>query len=219
MSFASHFPYLINSVVLLGPAGILQRMPDDYKNMFLRYPSLVPARYLRMLVGKMLGVNLKKKLHGDTEAKAAVLNAANSTTSGSSESLDSQTLNVPAVVQWQFDNHQGFVHSFVDSIAHGPLMHQQTDWRKTCAIIRGDSSKVPKSFHSCKFFNSRILVIFEESDGIVVGKEVSEDLTKMLGGADHVEFKVVPEGHGFPVPSSDEVVKHISAFWKLRMIS
>lgn len=50
-------------------------------------------------------------------------------------------------------------------------------------------------------------MIFGESDGIVVAKEVSEDLTKMLGGADHVEFKVVPGGHGFPVPSSDEVVK------------
>lgn len=218
MSFASHFPSLINSLILLAPAGILRRMPDDYKAQYFRYSSLVPASYLRTLVGKIMGVDMKKTPHSETKAKAAVLEEADLHTPRTPKNSDTQTIDVPAAVQWQFDNHQGFVYSFIDSIAHGPLMHQQADWNKTCAIIKGDSSKVPKYIQSCKLFNSKILVIFGQSDGVVVGKEVSEDLSKMLDGSAHVEYKMVPGGHGFPVPSSDEVVKHISAFWKLREV-
>ncbi len=205
MSFAAHFPYLINSIILLAPAGILRYMPGDYETIFFRYPSLVPSWYLKRLVGKILGVDLAGAPAGLAEAEDNSLGT----------SLNSKAPNVPAIVQWQFDNHQGFVHSFINTIQHGPIMHQQSDWKKVCNIIKGESPGMQSSSQSCKIYNSKILGIFGDADAVVVRKHVSEDLEQMLGGPQHVDFKTVAGGHGFPVPSSDEVVKHISNFWKL----
>lgn len=206
MSFAAHFPYFIDSIILLAPAGILRYMPGDYETIFFRYPSMVPSWYLKRLVGKILGVDLAGVPAGRTEAEDEMT------------SLNSKAPNVPAIVQWQFDNHQGFVHSFIDTIRHGPIMHQQSDWKKICKIIKGKSPGMQSSSQSCKIYNSKILVIFGDADAVVVGKHVSEDLEQMLGGSEHVEFRTVAGGHGFPVPSSDEVVKHISDFWKLTLV-
>ena len=72
MTSASHFLYLIHSLIILGLASILRRMPDDYDTIFFRYPSLVPASYLRTLVGNILGVDLKKNPNREIDTKAAV---------------------------------------------------------------------------------------------------------------------------------------------------
>ena len=218
MSFAAHFPYLLNSIILLAPGGILRAMPNEYESIFFRYPSIVPSRYLRKLVGKVLGVDLAGVPHSGTELKRTILSQADAKVPGKSKSMETRALNAPDAVQWQFDNHQGFIHSFISTIQLGPITHQQSDWNKICNIIKGESMGMPGSSLSCKIYNSKILVVFGDSDGVVVGKDVSEDLVQMLGGPEHVEFKTVPGGHGFPLPSSDEVVKHISDFWKLEVV-
>ena len=125
-------------------------------------------------------------------------------------------LDIPAIVQWQFDYHHGFVHSFINTIKHGPLMHQHPDWKMGCNVIKGDTINTSPSTQSSRLFNSKILVVFGDSDGVVVEKQVSDDLLEMIGGSEHVEFKVVPGGHDFLVPSSEKVVRHISEFWGLQ---
>ena len=216
MSFASSFPYLINAIILLAPAGLLRRMPDGYGSIFFRYSWLAPFTYIRKLVGNILEVNLASlpiKTAGSDRVNPTVLDA-----SQGSHPTEIGSLDVPAIVQWQFDNHQGFVHSFVDTISHGPLMHQRSEWSKICRIIKGEGSDMPSAMLSSKIYNSKILVILGDADGIVVANEVSEDLGQMLG-PEHVEFRTVPGGHGFPVPSRAEVIKHILEFWKLDIAS
>ena len=213
MSFIAHFHYLVNSIILLAPAGILRRMPDDYKNVFFRLSSVVPSTYLRILVGKLLGVNLSipsSALNGgqvedDTDPKIPK----------DSERVGADTLDIGGIVQWQFDHHKGFVHSFIDTTIYGPIMHQQSDWKRASDIIKGVVVTSPMSGRRSKLYNSKILVIFGDADGIVPEKEVSEDIGQLLGSPEHVEFKTVPGGHGFPVPSCDEVVKHIRSFWNI----
>ena len=56
-------------------------------------------------------------------------------------------------------------------------------------------------------------------DTIVVVKDVAEDLKSMLSELKHLEIKMVPETHDFPIPSCDEVVKYIEAFWNLKIIT
>lgn len=218
MSFAAQFPYLIDSIILLAPAGILRSLPSDYETIFFRYPSLVPSRYLRRLVGRILGVNMTDPVHRQTEAEATLPNHAGLQVPMESEYVAKQTPDVPAIVQWQFDNHQGFVHSFINTIQNGPLMDQQAYWKEVCDVIRGRSSREPASNRFSNLHNSKILAIFGDSDGIVVAREVREDLEQLLGGMEHLEVKMVPGDHGFPVPSSDQVVKHISDFWNLKIV-
>lgn len=137
---------------------------------------------------------------------------------GESKPSVNQKFDMPAIVQWQIDNHQGFIHSFINTIQHGPIQHQHSDWYKICRIIKGESSGIQGFSLPCRIQNSKILVIFGEIDDIIVGKEVSEDLIQILGGEEHVEFKIVPGNHGFPVASCEEVVKHIAEFWKLEIV-
>ncbi|KAI9849539.1 MAG: hypothetical protein M1837_004159 [Sclerophora amabilis] len=214
VSFAARFPYLINSIILLAPAGILRSMPGDYESIFFRFPSIFPSSYVRKMVGRVLGVDLET---ARTNAKGT--SPVEKQSPQESRSWKPQKPDVPAVVQWQFDNHQGFVHSFINTIQHGPIMHQQSEWKILCDIIKGESlGKAPGGGAPCKLHNSKILAIFGDADAVVVEREVSKDLGQMLGGPDHVEFKTVPGSHGFPIPSSEEVVKHISDFWELKVI-
>ncbi|MCJ1300434.1 hypothetical protein MMC08_003231 [Hypocenomyce scalaris] len=69
---------------------------------------------------------------------------------------EKRLLDVPAIVQWQFDEHKGFMHSFIDTIKHGPLMHQHSDWTKACNIIKGNTAGTSISDQSSKLFNSQI---------------------------------------------------------------
>lgn len=191
-------------------------MPDGYGSIFFRYSWLAPFTYIRELVGNILEVNL-----ASLPIKPAGTDGVNSTAldaSLRSHPTEIESLDVPAVVQWQFDNHQGFIHSFVDTMKHGPLMHQRSEWSNICKVIRGESSGMPGAALSSKIYNSKILVILGDADGIVVAKEVSEDLGELLG-PEHVEFRTVPGGHGFPFPSRAEVIMHILEFWGLDVVS
>ena len=212
MAFAAHFPYLVNSIILLAPAGILRYLPKEYETSFFRFSQLVPFSYLRKLVGRIIGVELSHPKFGLTDLDHHDQTDAEEAQDVKEVSIG--VIDVPAIVQWQFDNHKGFVQSFIDTIKHGPIMHQHSDWAEVCNIIKGDMAKTSPSSQSSKLFDSKILVIFGNSDGVVVEKEVADDLSKMIGAA-HVDIKVVPGGHGFPVPSSERVVKHISDFWGL----
>ena len=213
MSFAAHFPYLVDSIVLLAPGGILRYLPPGYDNTLLRIPHLLPSFYLRKLAASLLGVGLLA-----TPLDSSSPNAQDLKRLGSADKLstiDKNALDSATILQWQFDHHKGFVHSFINTIIHGPLMNQQPDWQKTCNIIKGDKHLTIPSDHSSKLFNSKLLTIFGDADGIVAQKDVVEDLTKMIGTPGHLICRVVPGGHGFPLPSSDIIITHLADFWGL----
>jgi len=60
-------------------------------------------------------------VHCQTEAEAKRPDKAVLQASMGSKSTANQTPDVPAIVEWHFDNHQGFVHSFINTIRHGPV--------------------------------------------------------------------------------------------------
>ena len=207
MAFAADFYYLINSIILLAPVGIIRRLPVGYGNVLFRYTSLLPSWYLIILVEKLLGLKVsgsnvgQSALHDQSQIAATV-----------AEPVETRVLDIPGILQWQFDNHRGLVHSFISTIQYGPIQYQHSDWRRICSIVKGDTARTPRSSHHCRLFNSRMLVIFGDADSIVPAEEVSADLLYIMGDPDHVEFKAVPGGHGFPAPSCDEVANHISDF-------
>ena len=210
MSFAAEFPYLINSIVLLAPGGILRRLPDEYETVFFRYPFLLPSSYLKNMVGRVLGLNVSSSptdYDGLTDRSLLGLEIP-----PEARVVGTNILDLPAIVQWQFDNHKGFIHSFISTHLYGPIQHQHSDWRRVCNVIKGDTARTPPSHQSSKLFDSKLLVMFGEDDSLVRAEELSTDILEIIGDPDYVEFKVVPGGHGFPVPSSVEVAKHITDF-------
>ncbi|KAL8699458.1 MAG: hypothetical protein Q9224_001400 [Gallowayella concinna] len=208
VSFAAHYPYLVNSIVLLAPAGLLRCMPDEYESVFFRYSSWVPFKYLKRLVGTLLGVSNSSRTLERVKNGTVGPDVPNESVTEKKEKLD-----IPAIVQWQFDFHEGFCHSFVDTIAYGPIMHQQSDWKRFSDVVRGEPPSQSLGCPPSRLPNKKVLVVFGASDAVVDGGQVSEDLIDIFGGSQFLEFKTVDGGHGFPVPSCEDVIRHICNFW------
>lgn len=204
MSFASHHPDLVNSIVLLGPAGILRYLPSDYENPCFRYPSSVPKSYLRRLLAALLEVDMRPT------SPSTVPTVSRETEMTLNQP---QSINAGSLVQWQFDYHQGFMHSFIDTVRFGPLMHQQETWKNVSDSFKGLGKA---TLNRNRLTNGKLLIIFGESDSIVVEKHVAADAAEIFGG-EKVEVRRVPGGHGFPIPSADKIVSHLRAFWQLSL--
>ena len=214
MAFAAHFPYLVHSIILLAPAGVLRYVPDSYASLLFRFSFLFPSSYLRRAVGTLLGVSLSNK----AVPKSVGRSGRDGVTKGTRKATGKAELDVPGIVQWQFDFHKGFCHSFIDTIAFGPIMNQHSDWRKVHDIIKAKNLSSMSELEPrrvSRLQNSKLLVILGDSDDVVVVGDVSRDLYDLLGGPEHVDIKVVPGGHGFPVPSCDQVFEHIRQFWHI----
>lgn len=204
MTFASRFAYLLQSVVLLAPAGLLRDIPKEYQEYCWRYHFFLPKWYLRRRLANLLGVKLTGQSIGSDG------NLSPSWTHAETQ-IDSA-----AITQWQFDHHRGFQHSFIDSINHGPLQNQHADWRQVFAIVSGDVARTRHRDKSSGLFDSKILFVFGDDDSVVVGEQVTEDVKQLLHDRGRIVVRGVPGGHGFPVPSADKVVQHIEDFWDLK---
>ena len=209
MSFAASFHNLVNSVVLLGPVGLLRRLPDDYVAFPIRYPYAIPSGYLRKFVGRVLGVKSSARTRPPRSYNAAW----KVNTTKVSQVAEAQTFDMAAIAQWQYDYHEGCIHSFVDTIQQRLAQHQHHVWKKVCDIIRGDGPKANLLHSSLR--STKILIIFGESDDIVPAKEVSADLRQLVQGEEHLDIRMVPGTHGFLSSNSTEVVSHIRSFWDL----
>lgn len=215
MCFTAHFPYLVNSLVLLGPGGILRRLPPEYTIIPFRFPSLFPRQHLANLVGKLLGVKTNRRFNPTSDKGIQEADITSAPSGHNPKPEQDSTPDLPNIVQWQYDHHQGFLHSFIDTTQHGPLMHQHKDWEKVGKIIRGDMSEDAEVGKVYKLYNSKILLIVGDQDTIVVGSEIAEDLKEVLGSTEHMLLATVPGTHSFPVPSSKHVLGHIRNFWGL----
>ena len=102
MAFAADFYYLISSIILLAPVGIIRRLPAEYENMLFRYPSLLPSSCLRTLVRKLLGLKVSgfnvghSGLHNQNQIVAEMAQGL--------KTMRSRALDIPGILQWQFDN-------------------------------------------------------------------------------------------------------------------
>ena len=215
MSFAAYFPYLVNSIILLGPGGILRSKPNIYDSVFFRFPWLFPSLYVRELVGRYLGVYLKSLPYDQSLTADAITGRIDGETESARETSSKVVppLDVSAIVRWQFENHQGFIHGFLSTTQHGPITNQHADWAKVGASLRDDVRATLQKPNRLK--NQKLLVILGDTDDIVRADEMSHDLSDLFGSSKHVEIKIVSGGHGFPVPCSRELVEHIWQFWDL----
>ncbi|KAL8794256.1 MAG: hypothetical protein Q9195_003210 [Heterodermia aff. obscurata] len=215
MAYAAHHPQHVESIVLLAPGGILRQMPDDYKSLFFRYPSLCSSELLRRLVAKAQGVELRNPKNAPVVQKEVVDLHDEAGSRKVNEPWYKDDFNISAVVQWQFENHHGLIHTFVSNYQYGPIMYQNTDWERVGKIIKGEAGAAHTTSTSPKLQGGRILAIFGIDDNIVNGREVSKDLLQLIGAKESTEIRWISGGHDFPVHHSDEVVDHIASFWDL----
>lgn len=197
-AFTAAYPSSVQSFVLLGPAGLIRKLPDGYDDQLMHQPELAASpEAIREKVREILGVapsgparNIQVQL--DKRRVAPV---------GTGPSRVEKTFDMGGILQWQFDHHQGHIYSFQDTIRYGPLQTREL-WRKVCDIIAG-RARPDTALH-----NYKLLVFFGKDDGVVVGGETTEDILKLLP-ASHLQTEYVPGGHGLPYPNSDTITRTI----------
>ncbi|KAI1074412.1 Alpha/Beta hydrolase protein [Whalleya microplaca] len=186
LAFAGAFPLSIRSLVLLGPAGLLRKLPDGYEDQLMQQPELAPSQEaLNEKVRQILG-------------QVALAETG--------PSRVEQSFDMGAILQWQFDHHQGHIHSFQDTVQYGPLQKREDLWRNVCDIIAG------RTRPDTVLHNSKLLIFFGRDDDVVVGEETTEDILKLLP-PDHIQVEYLPGGHGFPYPNSENITQTILSSW------
>lgn len=222
VNFAATFPHMVQSLILLAPAGLIRAENIGHYSRLIFTSGVVPERLLETLTRRRLrtpiGNAMAKKRRTSTfsEADKTVLSPLGD---GSKEGFidaaveeavdlntDDDTLdspshveaNIAAFLRWMLDAHQGFVPSFMSTIRYGPLLGQQSYWRELAKRQPGTTA-----------------VILGRNDELIQKGDYKEDALPLMGGEKNVFWRVVPGGHNMPFTNSKEVLEAIHEFWDL----
>lgn len=216
-AFASYFPQMLSSLVLLAPSGLLRDSQISFQSRLLYSRGLMPESLLGYLVGRRLraGPLVTPK------PKSEKLNAADALTEelpsqGAAEiqvlSREYPHINIPAAVAWQVNNHFGFVHAFMSSMRYGPILaqRQRGTWARLGEYLSAQNSLSSGNQGDKGLPSDKVHILCGNTDAIILKDELVTDATAALGG--NAVFKFYDAGHEFPSTKYDDVAAYI---WKL----
>ncbi|KAJ5156416.1 Alpha/beta hydrolase family protein [Penicillium capsulatum] len=214
--FASYFPHLLSSLVLLAPSGLIRNSHISSQSRLLYSRGLMPENLLGFLVSRRLRAG---PLIRPTINKGK-LNTADALTEelpsqGAAEvqvlSREYPGVNVPAAVTWQANHHSGFIHAFMSSMRHGPILRQRqwNTWARLGEYLSAQNN-TSSAEQNKGLPNDKVHILCGNSDTIIIKGELVTDATAVLGG--NAVFKFYDAGHEFPSTKYDEVAAYI---WKL----
>jgi len=207
-AFTSYFPYLVSSLVLIAPAGLIRdrHISSTSRLIYTKHTVFEPLllRIVRSRLQKPL-YPPKKGSQGqpdpDEPAGTETAVQAEVNLEGNQHVVLSKShpdITIDAAVNHQVHNHQGFVKAFMSSIRYGPIQRQHELWRR---IGRTLKEKDKMAF-----------VILGERDPIINVHELREDALDVLDG--RVQFVVLDAGHEVPISKGPKVAQHIWEFWE-----
>lgn len=199
--FASHFPYLCRSLVLVAPSGLIREKHISRTSRILYSQNVLLEPILMRLVKRRLARPLTKPGHEHQNVDAGEAAAAEVNIEGNQGVALSKShphITIESAVHHQVEHHRGFVPAFMSSIRHGPVLQQHKHWQRI-----GKEMTVR---------NEAVLIVLGERDPVISCDEVQADAAEALEG--HVKFVIMDAGHEAPVTKGDEVAEHIWAFWK-----
>ncbi|ODM23690.1 hypothetical protein SI65_01279 [Aspergillus cristatus] len=214
-SFASFFPQLLSSLVLLAPSGLIRDSQISFQSRLLYSRGLVPEKVLGFLVGRRLRagplVTTKPKSNEKIDAGAALTEELPSTGAAGTQILSRAYphVAVPTAVYWQVNNHAGFVHAFMSSMRFGPILRQRQwdTWARLGQFLTAQRSRSPQEQSEHGLTGDKVQILCGIEDSIIVKEELASDATDALEG--NVEFKYFDAGHEFPSTQYDELAQHI----------
>ncbi|KAG9998050.1 alpha/beta-hydrolase, partial [Aureobasidium melanogenum] len=213
-SFTSHFPNLVESLVLIAPAGLMRSERIHWTSKLL-YGGLLPRRLVEYLVWRRLG--------GDSSAPTSSQNVNDNDKVTATKAVDEEAPSHPAlmrdssaqisarrpsvsiadVVSWQLTHHAGFVPAFVSSIQHAPVSAQHSSWKSIAARQLLPANQ--------RLLEGKVLLLLGKDDTVVIADEMCEDAKEVLGNS--VDTRVMDGGHELPVTDADIVAQTILDFW------
>lgn len=219
-NFASYFPNMVNSLVLLAPTGILRPERMKVQRLFVFFANLVPEKVLDMYVKKRLQKPMFKKENKETVLEEVVEAEASGDTNMyylvislllsnqrrerkancfcRSPSIAPASKKYPDItvigsIAWHLHANRGFVHSFASSLLFAPIAGQQASWQRL-------------GHQRCK-----VLIVTGSEDPISISKELKPDAEELLGKG-NFKWREIKGAHDIPTTNCDKIVGEICAF-------
>jgi len=208
--FTSYFPELVDSLILIAPAGLIRPYHISRSSRIMYSQGVVPEAVLHRLIRGRLKRPLRpsKQPQPDggekMDATAAVQAEANIESNPQVPLSQSHPdITVEKAVAHQVDHHGGFVHAFMSSIRYGPIQDRHPSWRLIGQRLSQQSRE--------KGTPHQVLIIGGDNDAIILKDELQEDAAEALEG--NAEFRFINAGHEVPISKGDEVAQYILQFW------
>lgn len=226
-AFTSHYPEIVDSLILIAPGGLLRPARLSLSSRLL-YSGILPHRMVQYFVGKRLrlgGSNGSKpmaKLRHPvkidvTSAVAEEIPDEIDPHAPGQDSVspifeDRPSISPATAVQWQLDTHPGFIPAFVSSIKYAPIHDGWERWRligKRCDAQRS-SSEARCEMKGLK--EGKVLLLLGDADVIITPEETAEDASLALG-KDNVHVMKLKGGHDLPITNNVGCVDAIEKFF------
>ncbi|WYZ34935.1 hypothetical protein EsH8_I_001211 [Colletotrichum jinshuiense] len=205
-SFAASFPHMVESLVLLAPAGLISANNFGTAARVTFQSGLVPERILAAVTRKRLqkplaGKRPNKIADEDDPAEKFVDVAAAEVSGPDGDGADVPVeRRVREYVPWMVAHHEGFVPAFMSCVRWAPLSGQHDTWRALGQRKKGTTA-----------------VLIGRADEVIDVEDYEKDGLPLLGGDENVLWKVLPGGHDFVMTKTEHIMRELDAFWGLKV--
>ncbi|CAO1596354.1 hypothetical protein XANCAGTX0491_000205 [Xanthoria calcicola] len=213
VNFASCFPSLISSVILLAPSGLIRPYHFGWRSRLLHSSRLLPDWAVEQLVYWKLSSSSGQD---QRQSGTAIEDELPLVEQCGDEPARGPKFDIPMALEWQVQRHKGFVKSNISSLRHAPISGQHHQWiRMTNALSNRDTKVNQQATTSHASQGATVLIMCGENDPVIIAKELETDSKEFLGRIENSVFVITPgAGHGFPITHSKEVVETITKFWE-----
>ncbi|CAJ0553534.1 Ff.00g120460.m01.CDS01 [Fusarium sp. VM40] len=200
--FANAFPHLVRDLVLLAPAGLIRAASFGRVSRFLFVSGLVPERLLAIATRRRLqkpiaaSARPARETPVDTIATPTLNVAEAEVVPVSGAAVTPLEHRVMEYVRWMVTHHNGFVPAFMSSIRFAPLMEQHDAWAKLSMRAPGTTA-----------------VLLATSDEIISAVDYRKEALSLIGGEDHVRWRVLPGSHDFVMTHPQDILREINDMW------
>ncbi|KAJ5579668.1 uncharacterized protein N7459_005653 [Penicillium hispanicum] len=213
-AFASFFPQLLSSLVLLAPSGLIRESQISLQSRLLYSRGLMPENILGYLVGRRLQAGPlvhAKPIRHKLNATDALTEELPSQGAAQVQILSREYphINVPSAVAWQVRSHSGFVHAFMSSMRYGPILGQRqwNNWARLGEYLSSQHSFTAGRQGEKGLSSDKVHILCGNNDPIIIKDQLVTDATAVLGG--NAIFKFYEAGHEFPSTKYEEVASYI----------
>ncbi|KXH45265.1 hypothetical protein CSIM01_10365 [Colletotrichum simmondsii] len=207
-SFAASFPHMVESLVLLAPAGLIRAENFGVLAQVTFQSGLVPERILAAVTRKRLQKPLASKrsnvVEDEEDPVEKVVDVAAAEVSGPHGNGEDQKVErkVREYVPWMVAHHEGFVKAFMSCVRWAPLTGQHQTWRVLGQRKKGTTA-----------------VFIGKTDEVIDVEHYAKDGLPLLGGEENVTWKVLPGGHDFVMTKTEYIMRELDVFWGMKVQS
>jgi pimeloyl-ACP methyl ester carboxylesterase len=200
--FANAVPHLVESLILLAPAGLIRAESFGALSNFAFKSGFVPESLVAVLTRRRLQRPI-------ASSKAKALKAAEASAEAYVDVAEAEAIDPPPgtsatpleksvleYVRWMVVHHPGFVPAFMSSVRHAPLTDQHASWEQLAQRKQGST-----------------VVMLAESDEIIDLREYTRHGLPLCGGEENVVWKVMPGGHDFVMTHSKLILGELDEHW------